>query len=268
MSGGEWTPTAATAAHWVESQISLSQAIVSADSRNSVLCSDHVLATVTGLAGSLCSQLLPQDVGGAPHDALCANLLADTGIFTTLLAHAAELFGLEYLYATAKLNPALPAAMGQLVQSDDHDLANLTREFLGAHVRSIQSLRRQHLSTQDLPGEILATAVSLANKVGGVAGHLDDLRAGYDEAATRMALVRRLARALISARATGDDDLANYGLTLTSAILAELSGMPATHVMLCLVGDRGCVIDLCQRTGQQIAYQKGLIARLPAGAQL
>lgn len=204
------------------------------------LFGDEVLARIRGMMAHLASQLLqalapqtPQKGAGDPEewvnlrtDALGFALLDHPG----LLAHAHALVledqACERLNRRSGIDPVLPPLVQELAADKDAGIAALAMQVLAAQARFVQQQRRMELPLGQLPEALFDAALSLfadhAGKEGRALAAADArLRAGYDAAARREALITRLLGAIQhrAGRALGADH-AGIAIFVTALHLA------------------------------------------------
>jgi hypothetical protein len=198
------------------------------------LVSEAVVARVRGMLRDLASQLYAGGRGGlavTPHAAPDVDaLIARLGAHEALLAHihtlALESQLAERFEQRLSLDPVLSPLVQELIASDDQAVAELAMNTLAAQTRFMQSQRRMELPLEELPADLFRAALQCGEGLGhkDSASALAALTAGYDEAATRLALLERLVvamrRAVIACLAFD-----RAGLALFAQGLAALSGI-------------------------------------------
>ncbi|MGY6551943.1 MAG: hypothetical protein ACXIT4_08610 [Erythrobacter sp.] len=207
------------------------------------LVNEAVVARVRGMLDDLARQAyFGKRPAAGPTSAAApviediANRLADD---SSLLAHihtlALESQLAERFEQRLSLDPVLSPLMQELIASDDSMIAELAMNTLSAQARFIQGQRRMELPLVELPADLLGTVIRTAEDLAhpGAAGPMVALRATYDEAATRLALLERLVGAMRRA-AVACLAFDRAGLALFASGLARLSGqMRAKTLMAC-----------------------------------
>lgn len=126
------------------------------------------------------------------------------------------------------LDPVLSPVFESLIGNSDPSIAPLGMAALAAQSRFAQASRRMQLPVEELPGEIFHAALSAARaelEPDDPAAQRGEnrLRASYDESATRLALLARLA-ATVDLRALRMLSLEEAGVAMWLSALALSSG--------------------------------------------
>lgn len=170
------------------------------------LVNEAVVARVRGMLHDLACQLCLGKRGPvaatAAHEqtieAIAARLVAEDALLAHLHALALESQLAEKFEASLSLDPVLSPLLQELIASDDPAVAELAMGALAAQARFMQVQRRMEMPLEELPAELLGTAIRCAEGLAGAesARALAALQTGYDEAATRLALFGRLVAAM------------------------------------------------------------------------
>ncbi|WEK46945.1 MAG: hypothetical protein P0Y56_01270 [Candidatus Andeanibacterium colombiense] len=173
------------------------------------LFSDETIARVRGITEDIARQLLhaqaaaagtamPEDFAAACLDPLADALLGNAALLSHLHALALEWQLAERLHARNGLDPVLSPMLQALIASSDARTAAAAMTALAAQARFVQSLRRMELALTELPGDLLHIALvtlrTLASEADGASAQAATaaLRAGFDEARSRLGLLSRL----------------------------------------------------------------------------
>lgn len=197
------------------------------------LVSDAILARVRGMILDVAAQLLAAAAGrdpairtraGADHEALdrlAAALMADEALIGHCHALAAEGLIAARLQQRHAIDPVLSPLLQELVASEDTEVAGLAMSMLAAQSRFIQNQRRMELPLGELPPELFLNAVAQGQAIAGDTIAAARLRAGYDEATTRIGLLARLVAAMrrgaLAGLALDHAGLALFASTLSAA---------------------------------------------------
>lgn len=196
------------------------------------LIAEAVVAQVRGMLADLSRQLVQvrsRSADAKIHDAMLARLLADDELRGHCQALALEWRLAQKLEAELAIDPVLSALMQIWVAQADAATGSLAMAALAAQARFAQSQRRMQLPLEELTAELLHAALAAAREIipdgsaqASMPGEVG-LRSGYDEAATRLSLLARLAReaAPHAPRAATIEDA---GVALWLSVLAARSG--------------------------------------------
>ena len=195
------------------------------------LVSDAVLARVRGMVHDLAAQLIAVCEGHDPiiraHsrpdsgaiDPLAERLMADEGLLSFCHALAAEGLIADRLFQRHAIDPVLSPLLQELIASDDSTTAALAMQALAAQSRFMQSQRRMELPLGELPAELFHRLLSAGLHDVDDAAAFSRMQANYDEGASRLGLLARLAggmrRGVMAALA-----LEHAGLALFASALA------------------------------------------------
>jgi hypothetical protein len=150
---------------------------------------DDILATLRGMVADVARQLAGQD-----HEDLAAALVDVPGLVAQAHALAAEGQVTRRLRETQGMDPVLSPLLQALVASPRAETAALAMQVLAAQARFVQQQRRMQWPLSEMPAELLHGALQVWSTMEGDAASLrhSDVRADYDEAATRLGLLSRL----------------------------------------------------------------------------
>lgn len=167
------------------------------------LVSEAVVAQVSGMLADLAAQLVEAFGREAPSQrhvsAMQARLLQIEGLRAHCQALALEWRLALRLEAEHALDPVLSPLVQALVGHSDAATAALAMAALAAQARFAQAQRRMELPIGELPAELFHAALVVAREA--MASELPEdpakaearVRAGYDEGASRLSLMSRLA---------------------------------------------------------------------------
>lgn len=206
------------------------------------LFNDEIVAQVRGMAASVAVQLLraealaaktdPDVIIAKRADDMAAHLLAHAGFLSHCHALTLERSLADQLLDRNAIDPVLTSMIQALISSDDQATATTAMAALAAQARFIQQQRRMELPVAELPGDLFHEVIGLWRTMDGsqeaagamtAAAHAEmDLRARYDEGASRLGLLSRLVTGMGSgARAALSISHAGAALFLTA--LARMS---------------------------------------------
>jgi hypothetical protein len=192
---------------------------------------DEVIARVRGMAADLACQLLDALAGAGGEAERCDHPAAELSELTAALVDNGALLGhlhsaaIEYRLAVRlqqrlALDPVLPPLLQTLIASPDADTAARAMQLLAAQARFLQSAKRMQLPLCELPGDLLHAALVAMRTLAGPEPEADSkaaraeasVRAGHDEATSRLGLLARIV--------TGMGSNAGTALALTDAGVA------------------------------------------------
>ena len=205
------------------------------------LVNEAVVARVRGMLHDLAWQLC---AGGrkplvAPPDSmplvdtLAERLAADSAVLAHVHALAIESHLAERFEQRMSLDPVLSPLLQELIASSDQAVAGLAMQVLTAQTRFMQRQRRMELPLEELPADLFHAICRLAGGISGpaAASGLAALKADYDEGATRLALLARLAVAMHRA-VTACLSFDRAGIALFTQGVTALAGIPRAQVVL------------------------------------
>ncbi len=167
------------------------------------MVSDDIVARMRGLMANVAQQLLASgDNADAPSPdeitSLSVALVRNGSVVTHFYALAFEGVLSEQLAQSQGLDPVMSPLIRELIGSKDKPVAEMAMALMASQARFIESQKRSHISLFELPPElfddVLASAKAWAKQqIRPLAKGLDaQLRAQYDEGATRVGLLSRL----------------------------------------------------------------------------
>lgn len=199
------------------------------------LFSDEVVARVRGMVGHVARQLVDtqaaadgSDDTASAHAALAAALAGNIHLLVHCHALALEAQLAARIEARSGVDPVLSPLIQALIASDDEPTAATAMAALAAQARFVQQQRRMELPLSELPADLFHSALTTWQGQIGDAGREaagaaeQALRAGYDEGASRIGLLQRLASGMgpgvKAAMAVGH---AGVGMFLTALAVAS-----------------------------------------------
>jgi hypothetical protein len=162
------------------------------------LLGEAVVAQVAGMLADLARQLAEPLAQGARTERAGEALSAALGANTLLCRHCQAL-AIEWrlslqLEAERSLDPVLSPLLQALAGDDRPAVATLAMAALAAQARFAQAQRRMELPLAELPAELFDAVLNEARAtIPELARGEPDRRARYDEGASRLALLGRLA---------------------------------------------------------------------------
>jgi hypothetical protein len=168
------------------------------------LIAEAVVAQVRGLVADLARQLVAarsrSSTTQALHEAMLVRLLAEDELRAHCQALSLEWRLAQALEAELAIDPVLSPLVQAWVAQADAATGSLAMAALAAQARFAQAQRRMELPIAELPAELFGLVLAVAAEVipedppSATAHGEARLRAEYDEAATRLALLARLAQ--------------------------------------------------------------------------
>lgn len=212
-----------------------------ANERNSIF-SDEVVASVHGMLADIARQLLGKlnEISGDTdwqdhaHDEIAA--LTDGFIENYAFVGHVHALALEWqfthrLHTKLALDPVLSPLLQTLIASQDTPTSALAMKLLAAQARFCHSQRRMRLPLHELPADLLHNALLSMRTLASTETEVDEraaaaeaqIRADYDEAASRLGLISRLVEGLGN-DATGALCVTHAGTAIFLSALAIGSG--------------------------------------------
>ena len=241
------------------------------------ILNDEIVARIRGMLSYLVQQLLAS--GGSAgnrrgvEDSLAQALAENARVLAHLHASALEWQLAEWLEQHYAIDPVVPPLLQALIASPGPDTQDLAMKLLAAQARWGQTQRRMQLSLTELPGDLFHQALIAARSVAGDAFQDAEarLRAGYDEAATRLALAARLVLSMGNAASVALD-VRHGGSALFATALALGSSQTREQAIFSAHEGQGIRLALGLRSAgltpgmveQQLLLLHG-DAALPAG---
>ncbi|QGN53913.1 hypothetical protein [Novosphingobium sp. Gsoil 351] len=213
-------------------------------SEDRALFSDRIVAQSRALIEDLAHQLAlaleqalgPADARGRVDETasrLAAAFIANPPILTHAHALALEAELTERLAARLSLDTVLSPLLQASIASTDPETAATAKALLAAQARFVQAQRRGELPLAELPGELLHAAMAIMRELDAgsdpardrIAGVLETAICGnFDEAASRLALLGRLIRAM-DGGAVAALDVEHAGVALFVTALGLTAGL-------------------------------------------
>ncbi|NQX93857.1 MAG: hypothetical protein HRT64_02850 [Erythrobacter sp.] len=213
------------------------------------LLSDAIVARVRGMLNDLANQFVrsmrasTSEMDIEPNDGLVDRLASELASDTPILVHchamAMEGVLTDRLDQRSSIDPILSPLWQELIASEDAAVGETAMQALTAQSRFMQTQRRMQQPALDLPAEVLERALRIWARSMPVEDEpvvteaMRGLKADYDEAQTRLALIARLIGSMRSG-VLAALELEHAGLALFVSALALSTGqMRARAVMAC-----------------------------------
>ncbi len=212
--------------------------------------SDEIVAAVRGMFAHVAAQVLDElaTAAGTPdardHSAetlagLIEGFVAHTGFLGHVHALALEWQLTQRLQARLSLDPVLSPLLQALIASSDAQVATTAMALLAAQARFAQNQRRMQLPLDELPGDLLHSALVGLRGLGGDDPELQDhvaaaeraIRSRYDEGRSRLGLISRLVMGM-GAGATAALAVTHAGAGMFLSALALASGQDREMAIL------------------------------------
>ena len=178
-----------------------------------MLFSDEIVAQVRGMIANVSDQILtahalaaeeldPPKFISERRDDLAAEFMTQGEFLSHCHALTVEQQLADKLYDSNGIDPVLSPMLQALIASDDEAIAAAAMATLTAQARFVQKFRRMELSVNELPGDLFHSAILAWRRFAGdhqeniTANAEMQLRAEYDEAASRLGLMSRLVSGL------------------------------------------------------------------------
>ena len=204
------------------------------------LFSDEIVARVRGMVADLANQILRVQAGCTGDDgrdafahrhseALSEHLQASAELLLHCHALAVEWQVTQRLEEEFGLDPVLSPLMQRMIADADGWISSGAMAALAAQARFVQAQRRMELPIGELPGDLFhRTLLAWRNYCGegqseAVTRAETKLRSGFDESASRLALMSRLVSSL-GDRAKDALVIEEAGSGLFFTALASMSG--------------------------------------------
>ena len=217
------------------------------------LFSDRIVAAVRAQLRDTAFQLIVavETAAGNPEpraaaEDTCDSLALAFADHPVLLGHAhslaLEVALTERLAARLGLDPVLSPLLQELIASDDPTTSASAMNLLAAQARFGQTQRRGELPLSELPGDLLHAALIVMRTWIGAGDLARDahaaeaeraIRAGFDEATSRLGLLQRLVAGM-GGGAIAALDLTHSGIALFATALALGSGHERDWAVLAL----------------------------------
>lgn len=178
-------------------------------SEGASLVNEAVVARVRGILNNLARQIYSGERAQMPPtaeaedalDVLTNRLASDEALLSQIHNLALEGHLADRFEQRLSLDPVLSPLLQELIASDDAGVAELAMQTLAAQARFIQGQRRMEFPLEELPAELLGKAIDMADGLchPESAANLVRLQSNYDEAVTRLGLLKRLVAAMRNA---------------------------------------------------------------------
>lgn len=188
---------------------------------------DDILATLRGMVADVARQLAGED-----HEDLAAALVDVPGLVAQAHALAAEGQVTRRLRETQGMDPVLSPLLQALVASPRGETAALAMQVLAAQARFVQQQRRMQWPLSEMPAELLHGALQVAGAA--ATAREGDVRADYDEGATRLGLLSRLIGDL-GAGVVAALELPHAGVAIFASALSHASGQTRGGAVLSML---------------------------------
>lgn len=263
--------------------------------QDNALFAETIIARLRGMLADIAGQLADAvHRGGAAlgfgplPDLLPDRLAASLAEYPALLCHlhamAIEWQSTEQLTERIGLDPVLPPLLQALVASDEPATAEAAMKLLAAQARFAQTQRRMKAPLGELPGDVLhgvlqilrAYLAVLVQEGGGDVAIADTLaaqaeaqiRASYDESATRLGQISRLITAL-GGGALAALDLPHAGFAMFVTSLAHATTQRRDTCVLATQGGQLARLALSLRAaGLKTGQIEATLLALQPGAAL
>lgn len=202
------------------------------------LFGDDILARLRAILGDLARQVAGEDGDAAQ---VAGRLLDVAGLLGHVHAVALEWATALRIQDRMGLDPVLSPLLQALVASSHAESSALAMQVLAAQARFAQNARRMQLPLRELPAELF-------HQVSALAPAPETLRAGYDEAGTRLGLLARLVNGL-GAGSVAALALDHAGVALFAGALAQAGGCVRDHAVLAMQEGQQTRLALALRAG-------------------
>lgn len=239
------------------------------------MVSDDVLARLRGLIGSVARQLNAMGGISEPQhtDALALAIAENGNLLTHFYGLAIEGAITDWLIAERGIDPVLSTLLRELVGSKEAEIAQLAMSLMAAQARFAEGQRRADLAVFELPAGLFDEAIGVwkawakREPLPELAKIEGDLRAQYDEGATRIGLIERLLSA-IGAGGAVVCELETAGLAIFSSAVAKQTGQQRELVLLsCQPGQSlrlALALKICGLPEEAIMHQFDVLGRAVA----
>jgi hypothetical protein len=190
---------------------------------------DDILATLRGMIADVARQLAGED-----HGDLVAALVDVPGLVAQAHALAAEGQVTRRLRETQGMDPVLSPLLQALVASPRGETAALAMQVLAAQARFVQQQRRMQWPLSEMPAELLHGALQVWGTMEGETARHNDVRADYDEGATRLGLLSRLIGEL-GAGVVAALEMTHAGVAIFASALSHASGQTRGGAVLSML---------------------------------
>lgn len=222
------------------------------------LFDDEIVARARGLLVHLTAQIAgdrPAGAGNANYrigrDAVLRAVFAQPAFLAHCHALALEFRLTRRLASEADIDLMLPPIMQELIASPNERTSRLASSSVAAQGRFLRDMERMQMPLRQLPAELLNIALTIGRECLGdpvLADAVEQaVRTSYDEGATRLVLLERLAHASDYPRARGLQ-LEQAGVPLFVAGLASSIGSIYCDAVLATTESQVARLALTLRT--------------------
>ena len=225
---------------------------------------EAILAQVQGMLHDMSRQLIENAASpDSPFDpvemdqnidALIERLAEDQHILRFCYVAAVEGRLAERFQQSHSIDPVLTPLLQELIASEEPESAELAMTTLAAQSRFMQHYQRMAMPLTELPADLFDAVLAMwqdfsqHNRIALTLQSLEDLRRSYDEAATRSALLERLASSMGRAEVVGLD-VKHAGFALFATVLGRISGQARGLAVLSCLTDQYARFALGLRAG-------------------
>lgn len=202
---------------------------------------DDIVARVRGMAEDVARQLISaieaiDEPGPVPSpDPLIAAIVDSPAILAHIHALALESRIAARLQQSQQLDPVLSPLVQALIGSPEPETAALAMKLLAAQARFGNAQRRMQLPLAELPADLLHAALlallALTGDGARAARAAQAIRAGFDEGASRLALIARLVTGMRGG-VVAALSLEHAGAAIFLTALATATGEARDHTVL------------------------------------
>ncbi|AWW74845.1 hypothetical protein CD351_10460 [Erythrobacter sp. KY5] len=202
------------------------------DTGGGSLVSDAVVARLRGMLGDIARQLLeagaPATASDVAIDQLVEDISDDSALIDHLYALALEGHLADRLEERFGIDPVLSPLVQELIASDHPATAELAMSAMAAQSRFSLGQRRMELPIGELPADLFSAVLerfceaAQDREPAPLDRAIEQLRANYDEAGTRIGLLARLTAGMRGGAIAGLN-LEHAGLALFTSSLAALT---------------------------------------------
>lgn len=225
--------------------------------------SDEIIARIRGMVANIERQLLAAlaDANGDSESTELTRIgpgpLADALSGNSLFLSHTHALALEWQLAESlqlrnAIDPVLSPLLQAMIAASDDNVAETAMNFLVSQARFVQQQRRMELPLNELPGDLFHTALltwraCLDSDQDDAAGLAEkNLRAGFDEARSRLGLMSRLITAM-GGNASSALSVSHAGTALFLTALSLASGQDRSLTILSTNERQMARLALCLR---------------------
>lgn len=237
------------------------------------LFGEEVIARVRAMTADVATRLL--DAGSDAPTVHPAEAVAEVtgalvdapGFLVHLHSLAVEWQVTERLQVRVALDPVLPPIAHALMASPDPETAGLAMNLLASQARFTQAQRRMRLPLAELPADVLHEVLLAFGGAGQNDPGVAAIRAGYDEARSRLGLLSRLVAGM-GPGVVAALSIEHAGVAMFLSALAQVSGDARERIVLALGEENGTRLALQLRAaGLKPAAIEAQFVALQAGRE-